>query len=594
MILLSTLLTTLFSLLSALSFSLIKPLSSFVLGFSSNANNKNIENSLTKSTDFLSGIKDKFYSSLYDFLYTENDVEASLYRFGYLLVSVFVIKNIVKYISSFTTTRLEESIIKNIREKLFNKITNLPIEFFNKSKQGYLISTITNDVSILNGSTISAFTNFIRDIIQLLIFLFFLLAISMQLTLIAFASSFISFLIIKFTVDLLRKYATRMQKAMSDYTTTMQETISGIRIVKAYNNEQKLIEKFHKDSDFYVKSAIKLNKVNALIPTTNEILAITALAVVLVVGGKSVLVDKTLQADDLLTFLFVLFALMTPFTLIVNTISNAQKGIVSGQRIFDILKAKDDIKDGNISEVIFSNSITLENVNFGYNENLVLQNLSLEIKKGQKVAFVGSSGSGKSTILDLLIRFYDTNSGNIKIDGLDIRDFKTNKYRELYGIVAQDNILFNDTIENNIKFANENITKDEIINCLKLANAYNFVNELPNGIDTMVGDKGVNLSGGERQRIAIARALARNPEILIFDEATSALDTESEKLVQEGINNSLKNKTAIIVAHRLSTILNCDIIYVMDKGQLVEFGNHNELLDKNGIYKKLYDLQFTN
>lgn len=591
MILLSTLLTTLFSLLSALSYSLIKPLSSFVLGINNPNNNTEVNIS---SNDFLNDLKNQFYKIIYDFLNVENDVEASLYRFGYLLISVFLVKNIVKYISSFTSTRLEESLIKNIREQLFSKITNLPVEFFNKSKQGYLISTITNDVSILNGSTISAFTNFIRDVIQLLIFFLFLIAISAELTVIAFASLIVGIVIIKLTVGLLRKYAARMQKAMSDYTTTMQESISGIRIIKAYNNENKIIKKFQKDSEYYVKSAIKLNKVNALIPTTNEVMAIIALSVVLVIGGKSVLIDKTLQADDLLTFFFVLFALMTPFTLIVNTISNAQKGLISGSRIFDILNTKNDIIDGKIENVKFNNSIVLENVNFGYNENIVLQNVNLEIKKGQKVAFVGSSGSGKSTILDLLIRFYEVNSGSIKIDGVDIRDLKTNKYRELYGIVAQDNILFNDTIENNIKFANENISKDEIINCLKLANAYNFVSELPNGLETLVGDKGVNLSGGERQRIAIARALARNPEILIFDEATSALDTESEKLVQEGINNSLKNKTAIIVAHRLSTILNCDIIYVMDKGRLVEFGNHSELLDKNGIYKKLYDLQFSN
>lgn len=598
LLLYSVLLTTLFSILSALSIALIKPIFAFLFDVNSQEVTKNV----TQNQDLLSKIKDKFYSLLFETIKVDNDIESSLYRLSFLLIGVFVIKNIIKYISSFTNVKLEENIVRTIRENVFAKLTNLSVEFFNNSKQGYLISTITNDVSILNGTTISAFTNLIRDIVQIIIFILLLISISAHLTLIAFSTSILSLLIMKFSVGLLRKYATRMQKAMSDYTSTIQETISGIRVVKSYNGEEKVIKRFENDSKYYVTSAIKLNKINALIPAINEVMAITAISVVIVVGGRGVLIDKTILADDLMTFLFALFAIMTPITLVINTINNLQRGIVAGERIFSILNTEQKVVSGNKENIKFENAITVKDLQFAYNnetlnkdsqsEGLVLKNTNITIQKGQKVAFVGSSGSGKSTLLDLIIRFYDPSNGQILIDNEDIKNLKIEKYRELFGIVSQDNLLFNDTIENNIKFANDNLTEDEIIEFTKIANAFNFIDKLPNKLQTLVGDKGANLSGGERQRIAIARALARKPEILIFDEATSALDAESEKIVQAAINNALVDKTAIIVAHRLSTIINCDVIFVFDKGYVVEFGNHEELISKNGIYKKLYEIQY--
>ncbi len=593
---LTILLNTIFSILSALSIALIKPIISYIFDLNNkNQSNSDYQNSVSNNlnTDLLSNLKDKFYKFINDLVYNQ-DIETTLYNLAYLIVGVFVAKNIVKYISSFTNVKLEEGIIKYIRDKLFNKLVSLPMEFYNKSKQGHILSVINNDVGILNSTTISVITNILRDLIQIIIFLFLLISISPYLTLIASSTSIVSLIIMKYSVSLLRKYSSRMQKAMSDFTTILQETISGIRVIKAFTSEKIILNKFEDQTKSYVKSAIKLNKINALVPAVNEIMAISALSIVLVVGGLGVVVYKNIQPDDLMTFLFSLFAIMTPITLVVNNINNFQRGIVSGERIFEILDADEKIISGKLLKVEFEKEIKFQNINFAYNVVNILKNINFEIFKGQRIALVGSSGSGKSTILDLLIRFYDTSSGELIVDGVNIKEYDLISYRNLFGIVSQENLLFNDTIENNIKFGNNDLSNEEMINVCKLANCYNFINKLDNKFETIVGDKGVNLSGGERQRIAIARALAKNPEIIVFDEATSALDAESEKLVQEAMNHILDTRTSIVVAHRLSTIINSDVIFVFENGEIVEFGSHLELIKNNGVYKKLYEIQNIN
>lgn len=593
---LTILLNTLFSILSALSIALIKPIISYIFDLNNkNQSNSDYQNSVSNNlnTDLLSNLKDKFYKFINDLVYNQ-DIETTLYNLAYLIVGVFVAKNIVKYISSFTNVKLEEGIIKYIRDKLFNKLVSLPMEFYNKSKQGHILSVINNDVGILNSTTISVITNILRDLIQIIIFLFLLISISPYLTLIASSTSIVSLIIMKYSVSLLRKYSSRMQKAMSDFTTILQETISGIRVIKAFTSEKIILNKFEDQTKSYVKSAIKLNKINALVPAVNEIMAISALSIVLVVGGLGVVVYKNIQPDDLMTFLFSLFAIMTPITLVVNNINNFQRGIVSGERIFEILDADEKIISGKLLKVKFEKEIKFQNINFAYNVVNILKNINFEIFKGQRIALVGSSGSGKSTILDLLIRFYDTSSGELIVDGVNIKEYDLVSYRNLFGIVSQENLLFNDTIGNNIKFGNNDLSNEEMINICKLANCYNFINKLDNKFETIVGDKGVNLSGGERQRIAIARALAKNPEIIVFDEATSALDAESEKLVQEAMNHILDTRTSIVVAHRLSTIINSDVIFVFENGEIVEFGSHLELIKNNGVYKKLYEIQNIN
>lgn len=593
---LTVFLNILFSILSALSIALIKPIISYIFDVNNTNQSKNgFTNSISTNidTDILSKFKDKFYNFINELVYNPN-IENTLYNLSFLIVGVFIFKNIIKYISSFTNVKLEEGIIKYIRDQLFYKLVTLPMEFYNRSKQGHILSIVNNDVGTLNSTTISVITNILRDFIQIIIFLFLLISISPKLTLIAFSTSIVSLIIMKYSISLLRKYSSRMQKAMSDYTTILQETISGIRVIKAFNAERFVSNKFEFQTKSYVASAVKLNKINALVPAINEIMAISALSIVLVIGGLGVVVYKNIQPDDLMTFLFSLFAIMTPITLVVNNINNFQRGIVSGERIFEILNSDEKIFSGKLLINKFEKSIKFQNISFAYNEDNILKNVSFEFNKGQKIALVGSSGSGKSTILDLLVRFYDTSKGELLVDGLNIKEYDLNSYRNLFGIVSQENLLFNDTIENNIKFANKNLTNDEMINICKLANCYNFINKLDNKFETIVGDKGVNLSGGERQRIAIARALAKNPEILVFDEATSALDAESELLVQEAMNQILETRTSIVVAHRLSTIINSDLIFVFENGEIVEFGNHLSLIQQNGVYKKLYAIQNIN
>ncbi len=584
MLLLQVLLNIVFSALSTLSVTLILPIIKVIFYSEEVLLN-------TKSTDPISDINTKFFSFVSGLVTGNNDKFTLLFNISLFIIFVFIFKNIFKYLGAIVSVKLEEGIIKSIRDKLFHKIITLPVEFFAKSKQGNLISTITNDVSTINSSTLSTFTTTLREAIQIVLYFALLITISGKLTLIAFSTSIISLLLIKTAIKYLRKYASRMQTAMADYTSTMQETISGIRVVKAYNAQDTAFQKFEGDSAKYVKSAVKLKKITELVPSVNEVFAISALSVVLIVGGTEVL-NGTMKPENLMLFLFSLFSIMSPISTVVNSISRFQHGFVAAQRVFSILDEKPKIISGTKKFGPFNNSIKIKNISFAYNDSNVIDDVSLELKKSKKIAFVGASGSGKSTMLDLLIRFYDPNKGLIEIDDIDIKEYNVRSYRELFGMVGQENMLFNDTIANNIRYGYKEATEKDIEEAAKNANAYNFIMNTPNGFDTVIGDRGVNLSGGERQRIAIARALVRNPQILIFDEATSALDAESEKVVQEAINKSLENKTAVIVAHRLSTIIDCDQIYVFDKGKIAEFGTHIDLISNDGIYKKLYDIQF--
>ncbi len=581
----SVILNLLFSLFNTLSVALIKPV--FQILFKTDTSETIVKH---QNLTFLEQIKNIFFDFLLSLIIVD-DIYWTLFRFGLIILLVFFLKNFFKYWNAVVMSKFEEGVIKSIRDKIFSKLTSLSIDFFNRSKQGSLISIIANDVQAVNSTMISSFSIILREGSQVVFFLLFLLSISPELTLIAFSSSIFSLGIVRLTKKYLRKYASRMQKALADYTGTLTEIISGIRVVKAYNAESFANERFKKDSERYVKSAVKHKMIVTIIPAINEIFAIFALTVVLVVGAMKIN-QKVMSPDDLMLFLFTLFSIMAPLASVINQIVQFPRGFVSAERIFEVLDTEPSVKDGYLEINEFKDKIEVRSVYFAYTDKYVLQDVSLEIKKGKKTAFVGGSGSGKSTMLDLLIRFYDPQKGQILIDGVDIRNYQLSSLRSLFGVVSQENMLFNDTVANNIKFGKEHAITEEIIEASKLANAYNFIDKLELGFDTPIGDRGTNLSGGERQRVAVARAIVGNPQILIFDEATSALDAESEKIVQEAIETSLEGRTAIIVAHRLSTIINCDMIYVFNEGQIVEQGTHLELMEKNGYYKKLYELQF--
>jgi subfamily B ATP-binding cassette protein MsbA len=585
LLLLQIVLNAVFSALTTLSIALINPIIEIIFGG---------KPSIVKSPvggNILENINNQFFSFINQ-LIKSNDPYQTLFNLSYLITAIFVLKNIFKYFSALTSTKLEEGVIKNIRDTIFTKITGLSVEFFSRSRQGNLISILTNDVSTINATTLNSFTTFLREAIQIVLFLLLLFSISTKLTFIAFSTSIISLVLIRFAMKYLRKYASRMQNAMADYTSTLSEMISGIRVVKAYNAEKTINDKFMGDTSKYVNSAIKHKKIIELVPVFNEIFAILALCVVLFLGGSEVLSGK-MEPEKLMLFLFSLFSIMSPISTVVNSISRFQHGIVAAERVFTILDESPKVVSGDSTIDGFNDSIQIKNVNFAYIDKQVISSNEFQVKKNKKIAFVGSSGSGKSTMLDLIIRFYDPTSGNIEIDGINIRNLDIKSYRNLFGIVSQENMLFNDSVMNNIRYGYLPATNNDIIEAAKKANAFNFIQNMPQSFDTVIGDRGVTLSGGERQRIAIARALVRNPQILVFDEATSALDAESEKVVQNAINESLKDKTAIIVAHRLSTIIDCDEILVFDQGKIAEKGTHQELLKLKGIYYKLYEIQFS-
>jgi len=582
-------LNTIFSTFSALSIAIVKPLLELIFNVNNALNNPTQINS---TNGFFANLNQLLYGNMQKIIYNPKDIYATLLNLSLLIISIFILKNISKFIATLTQVKFEEGLTKHIRDKVFASMTYLSLDFFIKNKEGTLLSAITNDINVMNSATFIATTNALREILQIIIFILLLLSISPYLTLIAFSTSIISFFLIKISVKYIRRYATRMQEAMANYTSALHETIAGIKVVKAYNAEENAIDQFKNQTTNFIKSAIKHRKITAIIPSINEILAIFTLCVVLFIGGNLVLIEKQMTGADLMAFLFYLFAIMSPVAITIDNLAMFQRGFVAADRILKILDTKPTVKSGNKIINKFNDKITIDNVSFSYEKTQVIHNVSIEIPKNSKIAFVGTSGSGKSTMLDLIIRFYDPTSGKILLDGIDIKEFDLKSYRNLFGIVSQDTILFNDTIYNNIKYGLENIDEQKIIETTKIANAFNFINALPNKFNTIVGDRGIALSGGERQRIAIARALIRNPQILIFDEATSALDSESEKIVQDAINNSLKDKTAIIVAHRFATIIHCDIIYVFENGSIVEYGTHQQLYEKNGNYRKLFDIQF--
>jgi subfamily B ATP-binding cassette protein MsbA len=575
-----------FSVLSTVTIIVIQP----VLEALFNPESMNSYPLLSNNESISVAIKQWFFTTVLDIVQSDSH-STTLLHLGLLILFLFILKNLTKYLGNNVNVRLGEGISKSIRDQLFRKMMSLSMDYFNRSKVGDNISFITNSVATMNGAVSPIFLTVFRQPIEIALFLAVLFSYSPFLTMIAFSTSIGSLLIIKLSTKAIKMYASRMLFSMHALTSLIQEMISGIRLVKTTASEDKATHQFEQETQRYVKASVKNQKLVDLVPVLNEILAISALCAVLYVGGNQVY-DKELKPQELMTFLFALFSIMSPIAQLTNTPAVIQKGIVAAETVFDIIDQQPTVKNGNTSIHTFTSSITVDNLHFSYDGNHeVLHDIHLNIDKGKTIALVGQSGSGKSTMSDLIVRLYDPNKGSICIDGINIKEFSIEEYRQLFGIVSQDSFLFNDTIAENICFGKNIISEDEMIYAAKMANAHDFIISLPMGYQTKIGDRGVLLSGGQKQRLAIARALVRKPQILIFDEATSALDAESEHLVQEAIHNLLHGRTAVIIAHRLSTIIDADCIYVFDNGSIAESGTHKELLEKGGIYFRLCSLQ---
>ena len=512
------------------------------------------------------------------------------------ILGVFFVKNIFLYLKNILLYMVQLNIVKDIRDKLYNHIQKLSLGYFNKEKSGTITSVIINDVEQLQGALSVAFQKLFVEPINILTFATLLFIISWKLALIAIVIIPLAGVAIITIGKSIRRKSRRTQKKIAEIMQILSENLSSIRIVKAFVNEKEEIKKFSRETTNYLSLHLKRARLDLIAAPITESFGVIIGVVLLWYGGSEVILQRGLIAEDFIRFILILFSILGPIKQLSNVNIRIQAGAASAERIFNLLDTEPQIVEINNPTKLqnFKNEVVFKNVNFEYfaGDGPVLDNINFSIKKGEVVALVGPSGSGKSTIADLIPRFYDVNSGSIMFDGEDIKHASLASLRNNLGIVSQEVVLFNDTIRNNIAYAQPNKDESEIRKAAEAANALEFIEKTQDGFDTVVGERGVKLSGGQKQRLAIARALLKNPSILILDEATSALDTESEKKVQKAIESLMKDRTALVIAHRLSTVQNADKIIVIEKGVVVENGSHSELYEKNGLYRRLYDIQF--
>jgi len=513
-----------------------------------------------------------------------------------LLIVIFILKNIFFYINNVSLSFVGNRMIMDIRNHLFSHLQKLPLSFFHKSKSGELSSIIMNDVSNMSASFANSIQSLINDPISILVILCMLFIINIKMTIyVLLIVPIAAYIIIKLGQSIRRK-SMRSSIQISGLMNIFQETITGIRIVKTFIMEKFEIKRFYRENKKFFQLTFKQENMRILTVPINDLIGISLGVMLLWIGGREVLIYSTLDSDGFIRYIIYLFAMLQPAKKLGNVNTQIQAGLASAERVFTIIDIKSNIKDPTTPKILnkFEKEIKFENVSFQYGSSNQpsLVEVSINIPKGSTMALIGSSGAGKTTFADLIPRFHDVVSGKITIDGIDIRDMTIKRLRNLMGIVSQDTILFNDTILNNIRYGKQSTDLDKIRAAAEAANALEFIENLPEKFNTIVGEKGVRLSGGQKQRISIARAILKNPDILILDEATSALDTESEKKVQDAIDNLVKDRTVIVIAHRLSTIIKADKIMVLEKGKTVESGTHEELLSINGKYKQLYNIQF--
>ena len=537
----------------------------------------------------------KYYSWL--IIRRDNPLDSLKFVCG-LMAFTFLMKNALIYSKSLVTTKLNLNVVKDMRNQLYDHAMRLPVSFFDRSKSGNILALIVNDIQSINTSITGTLDKILTEPMRLICFIGLLFVINVKLTLVVFIIFPIMGILIGTIGRTVRRRSKRVLEYMSGLLSILHETLGGIRAVKMFNMNSAETAKFSKENNYFILHSYRSTAIGSLSSPLTEVLGVVVVIVLIWYGGHQVLAAKGFEAEDFMRFLVLLFSIFKPLKLLTDVNNQLNQGFAAAERVFSVLDSKPEtlieLRPENVPQ--FNEKIELRDVNFTYpgtNEK-VLHDISFTIKKGSVVALVGSSGAGKSTILDLIPRFYDITSGSISIDNKNIAAMDLVGLRNLFGIVSQETVLFNETVFNNIAYGTHKATSEQVKNAALAANAWEFIERMPKGLDTVIGERGVMLSGGQRQRLSIARALLRNPPVLILDEATSALDTESEKFVQTAINTLITNRTALVVAHRLSTIRHADTIIVLENGHIVEQGGHDELLALCKRYKYFYDIQFAN
>ncbi|WP_298950626.1 ABC transporter transmembrane domain-containing protein [uncultured Nonlabens sp.] len=510
-----------------------------------------------------------------------------------LVLILFFLKNLFGYLGMYFIAYLRNGVLRDIRNDLFSKIVHLPISYFSEKRKGDVIARTSADVLQIQNSFLSILELIVKEPLNIIFTLAIMLVMSAKLTVFMLVFLPVSGLLISRLGKKLKQRSGQVQKEQGYFLSLLEETLSGLKVIKGFNAEDRLSESFQNSTNRMYRFAVKLNHRKGFASPVSEFLGILVIGILLWFGGRLVLIEESIDPTTFIGFMVLAYNILTPAKALSKASYQIKEGNASAERVLEILHTKNEIEDkeGAVSIPAFAKAVNVNNITFSYQEEPVLKNFSLNIPKGTSVALVGQSGSGKSTIANLLTRFYDVENGTITIDGQNIKDVTLKSLRDQMAIVTQDSILFNDTIATNVALSNINATEEQITDALKIANAWEFVKDLPEGIHTNIGDSGNKLSGGQKQRLSIARAVLKNAPILILDEATSALDTESERLVQDALEKVMKNRTSIVIAHRLSTIQNADHIVVMKKGEIVEQGTHLDLLNKEGLYHGLVGMQ---
>lgn len=589
--LLSILLNILYALFTTLSYVILMPTLNILFGATSKVYVKPV------FLGFFDSLNKEYLSNLLNYYvtYTNENYgqEKTLLYLVAIVIFVFLLKNLFSYLGKLSMVFLKNNVLKDLRIIIYNKIITLPISYFSKQNKGDIIARSTNDVNTINNSYLNLIIVFIREPLNIVFTLFVMVKTSWELSIFIFTFIPISGLIISFISKKIKQQSGEISRKIGGLLSVIEESISNLKIIKAFNAEPLFSSKFNNQTENIRLLSNKMSKKETLASPMSEFLGIITIAGLLWYGGRMVLIDKTLLGGTFIGFMAAAYNILTPAKVIAKSNNQIKIGNAAAQRIFEVIDTKNEITEvDNAKEITdFKDEIQFKNISFKYDENYVLENFSLTIPKGKTVALVGQSGSGKSTLANLITRFYDVNNGEILIDDNPIKNVSKKSLRNLISVVTQDSTLFNDTIANNIKLSKPDATDKEVQEAAFIANATNFINDLPQKYQTIIGDRGSSLSGGQQQRIAIARAVLKNPPIMVLDEATSALDTESEKLVQIALEKMMQNRTSLVIAHRLSTIQKADIIVVMRRGKIVEQGKHDELLAQKGEYFKLVSMQ---